>query len=208
VKNADTVSKFWAYNGYNTEEWCTDCNKKFFSHPEKKETYIQNKLKQLHLAFERKKEKKEWNEGSVRLKVASWICTDPNHRIIVRAPRRVRGRLLDWNPSTRVLFWKIGHQLCMIKPPRFKKTGVYRQLYDSYKADYEKTRGHLLLEKGGKGHIHNMAIRKMVKIFMYHLWRVWRTNLGLPIRDPYVTEYGEHRGIIPPLMDDGEVSNE
>ena len=34
-------------------------------------------------------------------------------------------------------------------------------------------------------HIHRMAMRKMVKIFLCHLWVEWRTLEGLPVTMPY-----------------------
>lgn len=38
-------------------------------------------------------------------------------------------------------------------------------------------------------HIHRMAIRKMIKIFLNHLWVQWRTAEGLPITMPYAIEF-------------------
>ena len=36
------------------------------------------------------------------------------------------------------------------------------------------------------------ARRKMIKIFLAHLWDFWREWEGLPRRTPYVEEYGGH----------------
>jgi len=36
-----------------------------------------------------------------------------------------------------------------------------------------------------EGHVHNMALRKMIKLFLACLWLVWRQAEGLPTRDPY-----------------------
>lgn len=49
-----------------------------------------------------------------------------------------------------------------------------------------------------KGHVHNMCVRRMVKLFCSHLWVVWREALNLPIRDPYPIEYLGHTTIIRP----------
>jgi len=49
-----------------------------------------------------------------------------------------------------------------------------------------------------KGHIHNRAGRKMVKLWIAHIWTTWRQLEGLPIRDPYVQTHLGHDGIIPP----------
>lgn len=37
----------------------------------------------------------------------------------------------------------------------------------------------------GKGHVDMRAIRKVEKLFLSHLWQVWRTSLGLPLTEPY-----------------------
>jgi len=46
------------------------------------------------------------------------------------------------------------------------------------------------------GHIHAMAIRKMIKIFLQHLWVVWREAEGLPVTNPYVEDMLGHTHII------------
>ena len=46
------------------------------------------------------------------------------------------------------------------------------------------------------GHIHRMAMRKAVKIFLQHLWVTWREIEGLPVSDPYVKAIMGHTHII------------
>lgn len=41
-------------------------------------------------------------------------------------------------------------------------------------------------------HIDRMARRKMIKLFLSHLWVMWRTYEGLPTRNPYAHEYLGH----------------
>jgi hypothetical protein len=48
------------------------------------------------------------------------------------------------------------------------------------------------------GHVHNRAIRKTAKIFLQHLWLVWREAEGLPVSKPWVEQFGGHVDIIPP----------
>jgi len=202
VSKADTVSQFWTYCGYATEDWCINCNKRYFDKPGVMENYIQRKIKQLKLAYEKRKGRKEkWDENEARKKVQSWICDCQNPKVITRAQKRVKGRMVDWNPRVRVLFWKIGSQLCMVVPPRFKRKGVYRMLYENYKQEYLRKHPEILNEKGGKGHINNMAKHKMVKQFIAHLWKVWRDDLGLPTRSPYIIGKDGHSTVIPPLYD-------
>jgi len=47
-------------------------------------------------------------------------------------------------------------------------------------------------------HVDAMARRKMVKIFLQHLWLVWRQTEGLPINEPYVQAILGHVDIVPP----------
>lgn len=47
-------------------------------------------------------------------------------------------------------------------------------------------------------HVHRMAFRKMIKLFLSHLWEVWRTKEGLPVRPPYVFEHKGHTTLIDP----------
>lgn len=49
-----------------------------------------------------------------------------------------------------------------------------------------------------EGHLHNMALRKMIKLFLAHLWMVWREAEGLPVSEPYVQEKLGHTHIIGP----------
>jgi len=47
-------------------------------------------------------------------------------------------------------------------------------------------------------HLHCRAMRKAIKIFLSHLWLVWREADGLPISDPYVIAMLRHEHYIEP----------
>lgn len=47
-----------------------------------------------------------------------------------------------------------------------------------------------------EGHIHMMAMRRMIQLFLDHLWVVWREGMGLSLREPYPIEYLGHKTII------------
>lgn len=49
-----------------------------------------------------------------------------------------------------------------------------------------------------EGHVHNQALRKMIKLFLACLWLSWREAAGLPTRTPYAIEYQGHTHIINP----------
>lgn len=64
-----------------------------------------------------------------------------------------------------------------------KCNSPYRKIYDSAREYYEANHSDWT-----KGHQHNAAMRKMIKIFLSHLWEQWRELEGLPIRDAYSFE--------------------
>lgn len=49
-----------------------------------------------------------------------------------------------------------------------------------------------------EGHVHMMAMRRMLQLFLDHLWAVWREALNLPLREPYPIEYLGHTTLITP----------
>ena len=58
----------------------------------------------------------------------------------------------------------------------------YRTIYDNYKRRLQNMPAH---QEKSKGHIHNMAIRYMVKRFLVDLYQHWRKLEGLPVADEY-----------------------
>jgi len=48
-------------------------------------------------------------------------------------------------------------------------------------------------------HVHRMARRKAEKIFLSHLWVIWRGAEGLPVSEPYVEQVLGHSNIIEPI---------
>jgi hypothetical protein len=64
-----------------------------------------------------------------------------------------------------------------------KSNSPYRRVYDSAKAYYQANR-----PEWTKAHIHAASMRKMIKVFLSHVWSRWRQIEGLPLRDLYVTE--------------------
>lgn len=139
------------------------------------------------------------------------------------APRRVKGKKLEYNSRLRTMCWRLGSSLLRAK-------GKYYKYYISQKKTYEerfKNEGYTILpasqlprmtevKKGSdgvlqsknkrhepekvisEGHIHNMALRKMIKLFLSHLWLVWREAEGLPLTKPYAIDKMKHKSIITP----------
>ena len=63
-----------------------------------------------------------------------------------------------------------------------KSGGPYREVYDNYKYRLPHMPAHA---DKTKGHIHNMAVRYMVKRFLTDLYKVWRELEGLPVAPEY-----------------------
>lgn len=94
--------------------------------------------------------------------------------------RPTKGQKLIYNATLKKDLYLVGSSFMRSASP-------YRKVYDDSRAYYEQFR-----PDWTKAHIHLASLRKMIKIFLVHLYEVWRTLEGLPIRDPYVFEKLEH----------------
>lgn len=122
--------------------------------------------------------------------------------------RPAKGEKLHYNLRLKTALHLAGEAFLRAGSP-------YRQFYDSKKAEYQarplmgpsqcpfdqvhKGGGKIIkCSNNGKGHIHNAAMRKMIKVFLQHLWQKWREAEGLPTREIYVKEKLGHTGIVMP----------
>jgi hypothetical protein len=120
--------------------------------------------------------------------------------------KRVKGEILHFNMDLKTHCWKIAGNL-------LKAKGKYYELYLQYKAQYVERfqkEGRKIIkavkrkEREGEiseGHIHNMAQRKMIKVFLQHVWITWREAEGLETNKPYAIDILHHVDYIPPLRD-------
>ncbi len=128
-----------------------------------------------------------------------------------KAPKRQKGGgKLSYNSRLRSMCWRLGVSL-------MRGGGKFHDFYSKEKDKYIKK----CLSKGMKivpasqlprdngkryesegviseGHVHNYALRKMIKLFLGCLWLVWREAAGLPTRQPYSHEYQGHTKLIGP----------
>lgn len=115
------------------------------------------------------------------------------------APKRQKGKKIEYSPKLRSFVWNIGDS--MIK----QRTPFYRGLYDQFK-ETEAGRvypvGELAEKFNGykpeaiqlsKGHAHNRAKRKMEKIFLQHYWMAARTITGQTTTEPYPMQKLGHK---------------
>lgn len=171
---ANHVSGFWSYAGYSVVHSCGACGSSL-------------------------------NGNSVCPQCES------GEAVVGRSQRLVRGEKTTYNTQLRMMCWRLGGALLKAKG-RFY--GVYLQEKDLYTQRF-LNRGFKIVPasqlpkdaKGKKreeqkyvseGHIHNMAMRKMIKLFLACLFMVWREAEGLPTASPYVIEKLGHKGLIEP----------
>jgi len=102
--------------------------------------------------------------------------------------KRIRGEKVNYNPKVKTFCWKITE--CFIK-----KKGFGKKLYDEFKEQAKQKH-----PDWSKGHIHNYAKRKVVKIFLASVWEVWRKMNGLQVTEPYSIERLGHVDKIYPDM--------
>lgn len=122
----------------------------------------------------------------------------------------IKGEKLHFNKTLKSMCWRLGKSLIRAK-------GKYYEFYKNEKERLlkrEKEKGRkivpsnkLPVKKGkhietnkyiGLGHIDMMAMRKMIKLFLSHLWLEWRKAEGLPITNPYVQDIKGHSNLIHP----------
>ena len=122
-------------------------------------------------------------------KYAGFSCDEQGNAL-----KKKRGEAVCWNTQLKMICWKIAKSIIKTSGGSF-----YEQLYRQYKRHYEqKYAGDKDTEKGWKGHQDSRAMRKMIKIFLSHLWIKWREIEGLVVRKPYVNDVLNHKDFIAP----------
>lgn len=84
-----------------------------------------------------------------------------------KAPKRQKGQRVTWNPQLRTALYKLSENW------NRNPEGIWRARWDGWKVWYAENRPHILDEKGGKGHIHDMARRKVQREFLRNLYGLW-----------------------------------
>jgi transposase len=97
-----------------------------------------------------------------------------------------KGEKSPYNTRLKTTCYLIGTSMLRCNSP-------YRRVYDAAKERYQATR-----PDWNKARIDMASRRKMIKVFLVHLWLVWRELEGLPTRTPYVQEHMGHTHIIQP----------
>lgn len=127
-----------------------------------------------------------------------------------KAEKRQKGVKLHYNAQLRSMCWRLASSLLRTKGKFYE---YYLKEKDKYQQRFQGEGKHIVpatqlpKEEGKKyepadmiaeGHVHNMALRKMIKLFLALLWLSWREAEGLPTRNPYPVEYLGHKHPITP----------
>lgn len=196
------VSSLWQYAGMGMVTRCQNCGGKVFTTGAG--AYIECTTQRLVEINSKNKDKAKIKpEAELRDQVKGYLCHCGNCQPKNVVQKQRAGELADYNPDFK--------KLCFLISDQFVKqtSSPYRKLYDQFVDDYKYNRPDLQAEIAGKkgkkvvikgveaetkgtAHINAMARRKVVKIFLSHMWEEWRTIAGLPTPNPWVLEHGGH----------------
>lgn len=153
-----------------------------------------------------------WVEGIERLMTISALSKYSGFDVQDgKAPGRVAGSRNTYNSRLRSMCWRLGSSLLRAK-------GEFYSYYLAQKERYEQRYANTGVkivpatslptnEKGkryepegmiSEGHVHNQALRKMIKLFLSCLWLAWREAEGLPVTKPYPIDKLGHDSFITP----------
>ncbi len=177
----DNISKLWQMAGFGMNTYCKKC-KKYTS---------------VEVEFTKRDGKTKTKAKRLQPMQKCPKCKRKTEPII---QRRVSGYMSNWNDKFKVLCWKIGQSFLK---QQASKSG-YRKLYDQFKAE-ERRKHPVKTTVGGRimfndGHVHNRALRKVIKVFLSHLWITMRQMQNLPVTQPYITTQPQHT-MIQPFLD-------
>ena len=99
---------------------------------------------------------------------------------------RKKGEKLNYNPKLKTLCWKIWNNMLKARGFGYKLYLEGKELCARKHPDWTK------------GHIHNWAGRRTVKVFLSCLWDKWRELEGLPRSKPYPIQFLGHTDIVTP----------
>lgn len=126
------------------------------------------------------------------------------------AMKRTKGEKLCYNSQLRSMCWRLGGSLMKAKGTFYDyyldQKERYTQRYQGEgkqivpatslpKVNGKKQETDIYISKD---HVHNQALRKMIKLFLACLWLIWREVEGLPVTSPYAIGQLGHNSFIDP----------
>ena len=90
--------------------------------------------------------------------------------------RKIKGRPIDYNPQLRGNCVMLGQSLLLRKDTYYSFYLIYKNSREGLPA----------------AHAHNHGFRLMIKLFLAHMWEIWRESEGLPAPEPYAFAILKH----------------
>jgi len=168
------VSAVWSYFGMDTITVCLNCRSISLEGADRIEFLMKQAQRRWRL-HQLRKEKSGVNEEdfitSAFADSEKELCSCEEPDVHEVAPKRefFHGLLITWNPFAKTTVYKIASQFV-------KQGGFYRIHYDRAKAFYVNRDGDRLTP----GHIEQRARRVVAKLFLSHVFEMWRRSEGLP----------------------------
>lgn len=152
-----------------------------------------------------------WVEGIERLPTISALSKYSGFDVKNgKAPARAKGSKTTYNSRLRSMCWRMASSLLRAKGKYYEYYLAQKERYTQrYLAEGKQIVPATSLPKvEGKrretdafiseGHVHNQALRKMIKLFLSGLWLTWREAAGLPVTKPYPIDQLGHDSFISP----------
>lgn len=181
-----TISKFWRFSGWAVIDGKIDkCEKGVvspYNRRLKSECYLiaENFIRQQTPVYADLYYQEKSKQKDIHPSVLCRTCTG----------KAVREKRTEYELNTVVL-----HDMCdehgAMMDELDKQYGKYAVKWD----DCTQKKKHK--RQFNDGHLHARAMRKTVKIFLSHLWQVWRESEGLSVSQPWIADIGGHSNIVP-----------
>jgi len=196
--NYDNISKLHQNAGLGHNRYCDECGIWLYEEILIPKTGVDGKIS---------------NTKAKRLTGKKKMCNKcgNDEHVSFYPQRKAQGYQVNHNPKLKTHMWKVGGSFVLQKASK----SIYRALYNQERAKLDKrfpaaeqieVMGKKRLQHNPK-HNFEAAKRKVEKIFLGHLWLVWRIMNGNSITPPYMPKGdppSNHR-IMPPVVDIGEL---
>lgn len=209
ISKFDTVSKLWAYCGLHVLKAEAGTGKRWFQTEVEARKWVEPFVDRARAKS--KAMDKKFSDAQaeiVRSRTLKGVCWGEDVETEQVAARRRRGQVANWNSTLKTLCWKIGESFNKISGPYQRAVISFKEQDrlkhpEPAKTDKEDRDGKAIMQYS-KGHIHARGKRRAVKLFLSHLWVVWRQLEGLPTREPYAKDYLGHTNMTDPEAFTGE----
>lgn len=204
------ISSYWAYFGMGLIPVCEKCSKIAYAGEDRIKFCLRQADRRWRIYATSKKfgddRAKDIVGDEETFKAEKYehtekqLCAhtkDPDFESVLRAPQRryFEGLLLNHNPFAKMTIWKISGQFV-------RQGDFYRQRYELAKAKYVERDSGIIAD----WIIDLRARRAVSKMFLSHLWEMWRKSEGLPTGRTWLLEhqgmdFKTHTYIPPPYAD-------